>query len=355
MGTNDGAERQSAECGLVVSVPSTHDPPLMTRDANEIVAVDIGGTHARFTRATLTPGEAPRLGEISKFKTEDFASLADAWDAYRTGQDAPLPRAAGIAVAAPLGNEIVKFTNSPWTLRPATLAAELGIDRLTLLNDFGAMANAVAWLDDETLAPISPPAPWPSEGVTSVIGLGTGLGVAMLLRRDGHIHAIETEGGHADFAPLDGLEEQILEQLRRRYRRVSTERIASGPGLGNLHFALATIGGHSIVPMEDGPLWERAISGEDPVAAEALDRLVLSFGSIVGDLALAHGSNAVVLTGGLANRIADRLRGPAFLDRYAAKGRYVARMKGIPIRLATHPEPGLLGAAAAFQREHPLS
>jgi glucokinase len=77
----------------------------------------------------------------------------------------------------------------------------------------------------------------------------------------------------------------------------------------------------------------------------------MAFGAAAGDLALAHGANAVVLTGGLSNRIADRLKGPLFHDRFRAKGRFEARMARLPIRLARHPEPGLLGAAAAFQEE----
>ncbi|MFN9965501.1 MAG: glucokinase, partial [Lysobacteraceae bacterium] len=39
-----------------------------------------------------------------------------------------------------------------------------------------------------------------------------------------------TEGGHIDFAPLDSIEDAILARLRQRYRRVSVERVVSGPG-----------------------------------------------------------------------------------------------------------------------------
>jgi glucokinase len=318
----------------------------------EITAVDIGGTHARFARATLRPGVAPELSDIVTLKTDDHAGLADAWAAYRARVDGALPGAAAIAVAAPLGGDVVKFTNSRWVLHPASLAADLALDDLVILNDFGAVAHAVAWLDDQALVHVGgPDGPLPDSGVTSVIGLGTGLGVAMLLRRGGHVHALETEGGHTHFAPLDAVEENILAHLRTTTDgRVSTERVASGPGLANIYRALAGASGQQAIADSDGALWTRAIEGDDPLAAEALHRLVLNFGSISGDLALAHGANAVVLTGGLANRIVDRLRGPAFLDRFTAKGRYVARMQAIPIRLATHPQPGLLGAAAAFQR-----
>jgi glucokinase len=59
----------------------------------------------------------------------------------------------------------------------------------------------------------------------------------------------------------------------------------------------------------------------------------------------------VAITGGLANRIKHLLTGPMFAQRFAAKGRYRERMHATPIMLVTYAEPGLLGAAAAFQRE----
>jgi glucokinase len=60
----------------------------------------------------------------------------------------------------------------------------------------------------------------------------------------------------------------------------------------------------------------------------------------------------VALSGGLANRIRHLLKSPAFEARFTAKGRYRERMQRTPVRLLTEPEPGLLGAAIAFEREH---
>ena len=76
------------------------------------------------------------------------------------------------------------------------------------------------------------------------------------------------------------------------------------------------------------------------------------FAAAAGDIALAHGATGVAITGGLANRIAHLLQGPAFEARFTAKGRYRARMQRTPVRLVTDPEPGVLGAAIAFQREY---
>jgi glucokinase len=189
--------------------------------------------------------------------------------------------------------------------------------------------------------------------VISVVGPGTGLGVAALLRQTDHYEVIETEGGHVDFAPLDNLEDKILTQLRRHFRRVSVERVASGQGLWNLYEALGAIEGRDLTFHNDKELWPAALEATDSLATAALDRLCLSLGAVAGDMALAQGAVAVVIAGGVGLRLADYLPRSGFRDRFIAKGRFERRMDEMPVKLITHPQPGLFGAAAAFAREHP--
>jgi glucokinase len=320
----------------------------------EIVAIDLGGTHARFAIAELHEDRRPTLGEVHKYKAAEHSGLPAAWKAFAKDLDREPPSAASIAIAGPVDAELIRFTNNDWTVRPATIASELGIETVAIFNDFAAMAAAVGVLEGEELVYLGgPEGPLPGEGVTTVLGPGTGLGVAQLLRRQGRRIVLPTEGGHLDFAPLDGFEERLLARLRARHRRVSTERVVAGPALADIHETLAMIEGASIVPRDDPALWQAAIDGQDPLAAQALDRFTMAYGAVAGDLALAHGANAIVLTGGLSNRIEARLKGALFHDRFRAKGRFEARMARFPIRLARHAEPGLLGAAAAFQENQP--
>lgn len=319
----------------------------------KLVAVDLGGTHARFAIAELHDDRRPTLSEARKYRTADHASLAEAWARFAQDEGGTLPKAASIAIAGPVDGELIRFTNNSWVIRPATLAHELGVEHLRVFNDFAAMAAAVGVLLPQELVHIGgPEGALPAEGVTTVIGPGTGLGVAQLLRRQGRNIVLATEGGHLDFAALDGFEEKLLARLRERHRRVSVERIVSGPGLANIRSTLALLASQPIVPMDDATVWAAAIEGSDRISAQALDRFVMAFGAVAGDLALAHGANAVVITGGLANRIEAKLKGPLFNDRFRAKGRFESRMASFPIRLARHPEAGLLGAAAAYQEEH---
>jgi glucokinase len=319
----------------------------------EIVAVDIGGTHARFALAEVEGGRVVRLGAECTLKTAEHASLQTAWEAFGAATGRPLPAAAGIAVAGPVQGEPLKLTNNPWVIRPASIPLKLGAERYTLVNDFGAVAHAVAQLGDEHFAHLcGPRRPLPGEGVISIVGPGTGLGVAQLLRRGGRYQVVETEAGHIDFAPLDSLEDRILVQLRARYRRVSVERVASGMGLANLYEALAAIEGRDMRFRDEKALWQAAMAGEDSLAAAAFDRFCLSLGAVAGDIALAQGAQAVAIGGGLGLRLAGHLPRSGFRDRFIAKGRFGRRMDEMPVKIITHEQPGLFGAAAAFAAEH---
>ncbi|MFQ3665145.1 MAG: glucokinase [Sphingomonadaceae bacterium] len=311
-----------------------------------VLAADIGGTHARFAIASRG-ADGIRLAAERKLRVADFTSLETALNAYRA-EAGELPARAVMAVAAPTEGDVLRFTNNSWVLRPAVLAARLGLESVRLINDFAAVAHGVAVLPDEALPHLAgPDVPLPQAGVVTVAGPGTGLGVAMLLRQDGQVHVLPTEGGHMDFAPLDPLEDRLLARLRGPLRRVSVERVVAGPGLATIREALAAFEGRAAAPMDDHALWEAAVAGTDMLARAALDRWCLSLGSVLGDLALAHWARGVVLAGGIVPRIRPILAESGFHARFVAKGRFAQHMASLPIRTIAHPEPGLLGAAAA--------
>lgn len=319
-----------------------------------IAAADIGGTHARFALAEVERGRVISLGKPITLRTSGYDSLKSAWAEFGRLAEGELPDALALAFAGSVRGASLKLTNSPWVVRPELLREQLGIDQVALVNDFGAIAHAVAQLGPEHFDHCcGPEGPLPETGLTTVIGPGTGLGVAQLLRTANGNHVIETEGGHIDFAPLDPVEDQILALLRQQFSRVSIERIVSGPGLAMLYAALAAIEGREARLSESEVIWNAALDGSDPLAVAALDRALLSFGAVAGDLALAHGSNGVVIAGGLGYGLKHRIAGSGFAGRFVAKGRFQERMEAIPVKLLNHPQPGLFGAAAAFAKEHP--
>jgi glucokinase len=319
----------------------------------EVVAVDLGGTHARFAIAEVASGKVVSLGEPTTLKTAEYASLQTAWQAFGEGLGRPLPRAAAIAVASPIGGEIIKLTNNPWIIRPALVKERLAVDDFVLINDFGAIGHAVAQLPHgDFLHLYGPDEPFPAHGVITVCGPGTGLGVAQVLRAGHGYNVLETEGGHIDFAPLDAIEDAMLARLRKTFTRVSAERIVAGPGIVAIYETLAEIEGRAVQRLDDKAIWTEALEGEDSLALAALDRFCLCLGAVAGDLALAHGAKGVVIAGGLGLRLKDHLARSGFGERFTAKGRFKSLMAALPVKLITHPQPGLFGAAAAFAQDH---
>lgn len=321
----------------------------------EVVTVDIGGTHARFAVAEVAEGRVVSISEPVTQKVAEHPSLQLAWQAFGETLGRPLPKAAAIAVASPVGGEVIKLTNNPWIIRPALIPERLGADTWTMVNDFAAIGHAVAQLGDaDFLHLCGPEMPLPDRGSITVCGPGTGLGVAQVFRHKGGYDIIATEGGHVDFAPLDPIEDAFVKRLRREYNRVSTERIVAGPAIVAIYETLAALEKRPVPRYDDKKIWALAFEGEDSLAVAALDRFCLSLGAVAGDLALTHGPTGVVIAGGLGLRLKDHLLQSGFGERFVAKGRFRNLMASIPVKLITHPQPGLYGAAAAFAQEHAL-
>mgnify|MGYP003575238757 CR=1 FL=1 len=321
--------------------------------AEQIVVADIGGTNARFALATLARGARPTISNVTRMPAADYPGLEEAWRDFAATLGEGRPRRAAIAIAAPMRGAVLTFTNSDWRIDPDGIERQLGLDEVLLLNDFDAAAHAVDVLEPDELAHIGgPDRPLRKTGLVRLIGPGTGLGVAMLAYPPGGGPPLAgaTEGGHVGFAPQDEVEAAIAERVHARHGRVSTERLVSGPGLVDIQEGLAALEGISPVHVDDKALWAAAIAGEDRLAAAALDRFCLIFGAVAGDIALVQGAGAVVLGGGISPRIRDHLRAGGFVRRFTDKGRYRDYMAAIPIRMMTHSEPGLLGAAVAMAR-----
>ncbi|MGB3473092.1 MAG: glucokinase [Erythrobacter sp.] len=320
----------------------------------QIVTVDVGGTHARFAIATITRGGDIELSEPVTLQTKDHASFQTAWEHFRAAMGGTLPDALAIAVAGPVDPDIIRFTNNPWTITPPQFASTLGCARHTIVNDFEAIAHAAARVSrDQFLHLAGPDKALPASGTISVLGPGTGLGVAHFWRDgSGHYRVQATEGGHGDFAPVDAIEDAILASLRKRHSRVSNERVVCGPAIVDIYETLAAMEGRAVKAWDDVAIWTAGISGEDRLAAAAIERFCLALGSVAGDIALVQGAGGVVIAGGLGYRIKDTLLASGFASRFTAKGRFSGLMASLPVKLIVDPQPGLLGAAAAYAQQH---
>ena len=323
---------------------------------------DIGGTNARFA---LTDLAAPNveLHEAQSLRNADFASMQHAIEHYLSGVDAK-PACAALAVASPVGHDEIRLTNRAWSFSRRELQRTLGLDELRMINDFGAVAWAVPSLGPDSLVTLHGDPAAPLRGPVTVMGPGTGLGVALLVGSHAHgWHAVETEGGHTSFAPLGDEERAIAAWLTAQHGRTSTERLLCGKGLSEIDLVLR--GGTAVAPAtslmpgesslqrqtlrDPAEIVAAALEGHDIAARQTLARFCAVLGSVAGDCALIHGARTVVIAGGIVPRFIPFLRSSAFRERFLAKGRMATLLEAVPIHVITHPQPGLLGAATALR------
>ncbi|MFI4964021.1 MAG: glucokinase [Caulobacterales bacterium] len=303
---------------------------------------DVGGTNARFA---LIDAEG-RVRNLHIYPAAGYGSLGEIIADYleRTvGRKRP-PRAV-IAVAGPVLDGEIEFTNLDWQVSEGELLAHFEFEAVRLINDFAAQALACPMLGADSLRPIGPVLRGGADCPMVVLGAGTGFGVAGLARSERGDMAVATEGGHAAFAPSDDVEVEVWTQFRARHGRVSIERLLSGRGLFELYGVLAGMRQAEATLDDEKAVFEAASKG-DPLAAETLDRFCGILGSVAGDLALSFGARGgVFVSGGIAPRMADRLASGAFRARFEDKGRLRPYLEEIPTSLVLHPYPALIGAA----------
>lgn len=310
---------------------------------------DIGGTNVRLAVADLAGG-TPRLSAQKSLPHAGVATFEDVVSRYLKELGGPIPEAIVVAVAGPIKDGEVRLTNGQWFISEKGLLAK-GFGFARLINDYAALGYAVEHLVGDDLAPVGGNQPGIPGQTVGVLGAGTGLGVAALVR-DAHASSVMvTEGGHIAFAPVDDTEFEILKVLRTRFARVSVERVLSGPGLANLHWALAEIGGIKAEVLPPEEISKRGIANTDSLCAAALDRFCGIYGRFAGDMALAFGARGgLYLGGGIAPKLLPQLNAGTFRRCFEDKGRFVGYVSIIPTKVIMHPYAALLGSAEAALR-----
>lgn len=305
---------------------------------------DVGGTNARFGIATMRDGEIT-LDHHESFPAEQYPTFLEGVAAFIDGCEVK-PTGGVIAVAGPVANGAIDLTNSPWAVSEGELQT-LGLDPVRLINDFEALAWGAPVVPSADLAHLGGPTQGDPHSAITVMGPGTGFGVSALARdAHGRAIALPSEGGHASFAPDDALEDEILRILRERYDRVSIERLICGPGLLNMHRALARIDGRESHIDDPAQITTEAMANPNSACGATLARFCAILGAVAGDVALTMGARGgVYIAGGIAPRILPFLKASAFRERFESKGRFQDYMAGIPTWVITHKHAALLGSA----------
>jgi glucokinase len=314
---------------------------------------DIGGTNARFA---LADPAKPGFSDVETLQCNDYESADAAIKHYLEIVRAGAPDVICLAAAGPIIDRRVRFTNNHWEIAADELAVEFSIDAVQLLNDFEAIAYSVPFLTTADCMPVGLPEPKPLDAedyMVGIIGPGTGLGAVGLRRHEELYLPIAGEASHGGFAPETQVQIDILEALRERFDRVSSERLVSGPGLQNIYWALTRIHGEKRAQLTPAEIFRAAADNTDSLAAEAVQMFFEVFGQVAGDLALTLGAeDGIFIAGGISKRYPDLLKNSGFRHGFENKGRHRSLMERVPTQLILHDQPGLLGAAYCALQLH---
>jgi glucokinase len=302
-----------------------------------ILVGDLGGTNARL--ALTEPGSTEPVAEW-RAATADFSDFEGVLAAFLAQTGARITGGC-LAIAGPIHDDgrTARFTNLPWTIDADGLEQRFGIGRLTLVNDFAAAAMGVTVAPAESVVPLQAGEPL-ADAPKLVIGAGTGLGMAILVRHGDAWQVLPGEGGHVGFSPLDEQQDRVFQALRREYGRVTAERMVSGPGLTAIHRILTG------ATLDAGEIARRATVEADPAALDSLDMFLTAYGAYAGDMAMATlARGGVYLAGGIAAKLLPVLSASPFLVAFNAKAEHAALVRLMPVAVVTDPALGLRGAA----------
>ncbi len=312
------------------------------------LVADIGGTNARFGWIAA-PGLA--IEEVRTLPCAEHATLADAVRHYLAERGLGQPGSMAMGIANPVTGDEVRMTNHHWGFSISALQAELGLQRLLVLNDFTALALSLPSLTAAELRQVGGGAAR-AQAPIALIGPGTGLGVSGLLPAAGEWVALAGEGGHVTLPATTAREAALIAQIQARHGHASAERAISGAGLVALYEAVCALDGVTPEPSTPADVTRRALSGECARSVEALTHFCALLGSVAGNLALTLGAlGGVYIGGGIVPRLGSFFDQSPFRERFEAKGRFRAYLAQMPVFVIdASVSPALLGVARALDQ-----
>jgi glucokinase len=320
------------------------------------LVADIGGTNIRLA----ITDKNNNINEIETYQCQNFPHLSHVIHHYLAEKNLLTAQInACLAIACPVDTDSISMTNLPWKFSQKQLKEELKLNSLTLINDYTAIAMAIPLLTDDQKVKIGGGESVLNQPI-AVCGPGTGLGVANLENINGHWHCLGGEGGHTDFAPVDELDIQIFQELKKTKKRISYEQLLSGYGLEQIYQALLVINNRqksntelteASIKLTAKDISTQALVGSCDTSLQALSQFCKILGSFSGNLALTTGAlGGVYIAGGIVPRFIDYLESSEFRERFETKGRMSHLNEQTPTYIITESQPGLLGAAASLNQ-----
>jgi len=342
-------------CACRESCETQRNPKCDGAGMTTLLAADIGGTKCELAVYSMAKRDFMPLA-CSRYPSRDYGGIEEIIARFlrETGLK---PDFACLDVAGVTEREVATVTNLPWRIDARSLSRLFGFQETVLLNDMTAVCSSIALLGREDLHELQSGEEHSGQMI-AVIAPGTGLGQGFLLQSETIFLPQGSEGGHADFAPVDDLQAELLSWMRHnRPGPVSYEDLIAGPGIPSLYDFLwqtgrvpqsETIRTSLTSATDRTPVIVNGGLGASPcpLCRRTIELFLAILGSEAGNLALKlYAKGGLYIGGGIMPRLVGQVSFSGFIENFLNKGKMEKLMSTIPIRLIIKKNAALLGAA----------
>ena len=332
------------------------------------LACDLGGTKVL-------------LGIFEKDSNDDSPNLlfkkkylSSEWDSFNLILDDFLnnackkiayPSSAFFAVAGPVKNNSVKIINLSWNISVDELRNKFKFRICEIVNDFAALIYGIPFIKKNQYSTIQKgdQTNGGNKNLHTIVGSGTGLGIARGIISGKKVQVLASEGGHIEYSPKSELEWELKNWLQKtlNIERVSCERIISGTGLSSIaewRLSKPDTKNHPLQKdlrnLKISDTLRKALphkicdlSNKGDILMMEIQKIWLdAYSSLLGDIALhelCYGG--LWIAGGTAPKHFKNFKSDLFLKQFSDKGRLKDIVKSIPVKVILDEEFGLFSAA----------
>ncbi len=330
---------------------------LVPKNIECIFAADIGGTNSNFGFFRRTDGGLELLFSlhIKSQKIVDFIQVIRDVLAYVKATYNIDIKQSGFAAAGVVSEtqDYCKPTNLDFAIDAKEILRETGLICSFVVNDFEIIGYGLDKIDPKDLVLVNKGIPR-ARANKAILGAGTGLGKCILdwNKYAGHYIPIASEGGHADCAPQNQLELDLVRYIHTTEKRtcnISWEDVLSGNGIERIYKFFRDRDKHEglfeehKVPHPDEIFSSR---NQDEHSRKTFELYTILYARCAKNFALdALALAGVYIAGGIAAKNLRLFEMPEFMQEFTNCGKQQELLKEVPIYVITDYNVSLYGAA----------
>ena len=178
------------------------------------LACDLGGTKVLLGIYEKDVNyDSPKLIFKKKYLSSDWGSFELILEDFLKNKCKNIthPSSACFAVAGPLSDKKAKIINLSWNISGNALQNKFNFKSCEIINDFAVQIYGIPYLKKNQYSTIQngSDAEGSNNDLHTIVGAGTGLGIARGIISAEKVKVLASEGGHVEYSPKSKLEWEL--------------------------------------------------------------------------------------------------------------------------------------------------